>query len=327
MGLLNQVDQRLHLWSGLTVDKGAIALAVLLVGVTAASVAMVPVLQQPTETGEPAVSQSDELADKSAGEQAAAGGGWAVLEAVAAGLVLALFLMYRWLPEFWQDLIKDTAAYGAFMALGGHFALQGRFNWALGVALSAYVGFEIVDEAGLWWVINNVIALAVAVLVGAFAGVKLGVPFVLLGLIGLSVYDHYFANKQGWMLLAAEALLRVRLPVLVLWPDRWRFDWDDFAQRIGDSGDEELEDTISFGIGMADLMLPAMFAAAVAAYSGAVTLAGWPLPVWGVLAGLIVAAARLRFEMSTHGSGAGLPAITAGAIGGWAVGLAMAVPF
>jgi len=320
------LNERLQLWSGLMFDRTALLLAVLLVGVTIGSVALVPYFQAPAETGgEPKVSQADELQGKSTAEKAAAGGGWAIAEAVFAGAVLVLALLWRRLPEWVQELVKDTIAYSAFMLIGGIWAIQGHFNLGAALAIGGFVGYSIIDEIGLWWVINNVLALGIAVLAGATAGIKLGIPFVLLGLVGLSLYDHYFANKQTWMFTLGGVMLTLRLPVLIVWPRDWTFDWDTLAEEMGEV-DGEADDMLAGGIGMADLLLPAMFAAAIAAYPGeAATVAGWPVGLVGVIGGLTVAAFRLRWEMEHHGSGAGLPAITAGAVGGWVVMLPVAL--
>ena len=64
---------------------------------------------------------------------------------------------------------------------------------------------------------------------------------------------------------------------------------------------------------MADLALPAALAAAVATAGGPAPL----LAAGGVVAGIAIACFRLRHRMLTAGSGAGMPALTAGAIGGW----------
>lgn len=318
------MNERLQLWSGLTVDGTALVLAVLLVGVTIGSVALVPLLQSPNpETGQASVQQHQELEQESAAKQAAAGGGWAIAEAIFAGFILVLALLWQRLPEWLQDLIKDTVAYGGFLYLGGYFAIRGQFELAATSGLGGFVGYTVIDEAGLWWIVNNILALGVAVIVGAFAGIKFGIPFILLGLVGLSVYDHYFANQQSWMFTIGGALLKLRLPVLIVWPRGWRFDWDTLAEQM--ASDADAEDLLAGGVGMADLLLPAMFAAAVMAYPAGASVAGWPVELVGVLAGLTLAAFRLRWEMEHHGSGAGLPAITAGAVGGWAVLLPVAL--
>jgi presenilin-like A22 family membrane protease len=143
-----------------------------------------------------------------------------------------------------------------------------------------------------------------------------GVWGLLVGLIALTVYDHIFADRNDWMFDIADIFLRARIPIIVYKPPSWRFDWD----RLYDEVDDETETpTHSWGIGTADLALVAAFAAAVATLPPDSLLAAGPLAVVGVVAGSVVGCLRLRYELLTDGSGAGLPALTTGMVAGLAV--------
>lgn len=304
-------------YTAVTVDWQAVLLAILLVGVSVGAVALVPWLQSSAGGG---LDQTDALEDRSAGEQAAGGVGWAMAEAAFAfGLLGVLFLVRR-LPETLRDILKAAVKSGALLTAGALMLAHDRqFTTLAGLTVGSYVIYRGLDALDLYYLANNAIALVLAVLIAAVGGVRLGVPFVLVGLAGLSVYDHYFANKRSWMANLADSALRNRLPVLILVPSNWQLNWDRLCDKASDE-DEDLWNLLYFGIGSADLALPAMLATAVVAYGSGMVVAGLPITVWGLLAGVAVAAFRLRWRLEHKGGGAGLPPIATGCAFGLAAG-------
>lgn len=130
------------------------------------------------------------------------------------------------------------------------------------------------------------------------------------GLVGLTAYDYWFADRQTWMADIAEWTVSRKLPLLVIAPTSFRLSWDELEEAA--TGDErDPDELLAFAIGTADLLLPAAFAVALAE-SGAV------LPFAGAVLGLLAACPRLSWKMH-NGGGAGLPPITTGVFGGWAI--------
>lgn len=297
------------------IDRIGIALATLLVGTAAAGVWLAEWFMSI------GFRQPESIADASAGEAAAAGGGLVILEVMAAVVLLGLIYAVRWLPEWYRQLLKRLAGGAIVLLIGGQlFAITGgsetAFYQGMAIVLGAYAIGRIMGHYGIWWIGNNAIALGLAVLLGATGGIVLPLEFIIVFLVGMTIYDHWFANKREYMFTIAAAAVRYRLPVVVLWPRQWRFDFDELLEL---DEDEAHGRSYAFGIGTADLLLGSMFATAVYAH--------WSdaFAVYAVLGGLALAGFRISQEMKTRGSGAGMPPITVGAIGAFVIAAAIGV--
>lgn len=294
-------------------DYWAVLLSLLFLVVIGGALALIPWASG--LAAEPAMSGS------STSEQAAAGGGWAIAEVGFAVLLLGVIALWNRLPGWVRDIIQDNVTIVLWMFIGAMAYIADIF-WPImlaGVGLLTVAKTAV--EFDVYWLFNNVVALGVAMLGAVILGVFFPLPFLIVGLIGLTVYDHVFANQNDWMFAIGEGLLRAKLPVIVFAFPRLRVDWDELCEAMvepEDRTEEFFPHDNGFGIGTADLMLPAAVAVGVVSTIGAPL--GGLLPVLGVTIGVIVAAFRLRWEMLNIGSGAGLPAITSGALGGWAVG-------
>lgn len=299
--------------SEFTLDRQASLLAVLFLAVQIPAVWLAQ--QLTAATTQPDTPGGVTAADSTAAESAGAGIAWAGIEVAFAVGLLALIVVYRRLPEWLQETIKINVVLLIFLHLGGQWATAGVLPTGAALVVSILTVYKAVSHYDVYWALNNLLAVSLAIATGAYIALIFGVWGLVVALVALTVYDHVFANKQGWMFTLADSLLRARLPVVVLKPHGWRLDWNAFVDGLGD--DEDDPDT-SWAIGTADLALPAAFAAAVATAPPG-PLASGTLAAAGVVGGVTLACFRLRYEMLTKGSGAGLPALTAGALGGWAV--------
>lgn len=274
---------------------------------------------------EPAMSGS------SSSQQAAAGAGWAIAEVVVAVIGIVVFLLWKRLPAWGKEIVKKGVVIVGSMMIGASLPVSGYGAgafWAIAGGLVGYYALvRITDEFDVFWHLNNLHCVFIAILLGGTAGAVLPFKFLLVGIILLTVYDHVFANQNDWMFTLGEGMMRAKLPVLFLAIPRLRLSWDDLCADIGgkeDVFDDEIESMVErgdgFGIGMADLMLPAALAASLTVSSGGVSM-----PVVGMVGGLILAAFRLRYLMvNADEAGAGMPSITAGTVGGY---LVMALPW
>lgn len=286
-------------------DTRAIGLMALFGIVFAGALTASPLLQS---TGTQSV-----VSGHSAAEQAGGGLVWAVVEVTFAALLLGIILVYRRAPAWLQAAGREGAVVGFWVtaALYTVFTVGGFVGW-LGVPATAALkaGFE---QQRLYWLFNDVLALALAVVIGAQVGLLFGPVVVAVGLIALTGYDVWFADRKEWMFTLAAATARWKLPMLFIAPTVSRLRWEQLA----DADDGLDAESFHFVIGTADLLLPAALTVAVAAD-------GVGLPAWGIIAGVTAACLRLSAKIES-GGGAGLPPITTGALGGWAVASALKV--
>lgn len=289
----------------INVDGTTFGLVLLFAVVIGAALALRPTSLAPTAS--PAFEGS------SAGTQVAGGVIWAIGEAIFASILLGILLLWRRLPEWLQDALSKSLGAAVFVTIGAYTALSGRLLLAFLALFGTVIIGRALDEFGLWWIANNVLAIAIAASVGVIAGVILPPILIAAGLVGLTVYDYVFADRTDMMFALASWTVRRRLPALFIVPISMRMDWEYLAEAIVDDVDDNPEDVIQFGIGMADLALPAAFAVSLAQTDAVV-------PLVGALAGLVVACGRVSHKID-NGGGAGLPPIVSGTLGGWVLAL------
>lgn len=262
------------------------------------------------------VGPPDAFGDGAQGE-ATAGAAWAIAEVfVAIGILVAAFV-YRKLPEWAQELVVTNLGILVLMWFGANAQSAGYFGVYAGSIVALYTAYKVTDEFGVYWALNNVFCVLFAIAGGLMLGMLFGVPGMILAIVGLTIYDHVFANQKKWMFTLGETILKARLPAIFIRPAAWRMQWDELLESFGMTDEDEEsddEDDGSWGLGTADLMIPAGFVAAVATAPAGVVATFGPVALAAVAVGVLVACFRLRWEMETRGSGAGLPALSAGAL-------------
>lgn len=295
----------------ITVDSQAIQMAVLFLFVQVAAVWMTLQLQ------------TADVSPETPGnvEGASAGAAWAAAEVVAAIVILGAVLLYQRAPDWVQKLIRWNGIALLLLSTGGNWATADVLGAGM-VMISGIISIYVVtDHFGVWWVVNNGLAVLVAIISAAVVALALNVTAIGVALLGLALYDHVFANKRDWMFVMADWAMSLRLPMLFVKPDEWRFQWSDLVESLGTESDDEEEDddTVTWGIGTADLLLPAAFVSAIAAAPQAALTGISLLTVIVVIVGVTAACFRLRWEMLNHGSGAGLPSLSTAAVGAFLV--------
>lgn len=261
---------------------------------------------------------------------AAAGAAWVGAEVAFAIVLLGVILLYKRAPEWVQKILKWNALVYLIGAVGASAGRDGVFPETFAVLLAFITLYLATDHFDVFWMLNNILAVVIAVWIGAVLAFLFGITGLLIALVGLTVYDHVFANKQSWMFDMAEVMLKLRLPVIFYRPSSLRYNWDDLLGTDDEEEDDEGDDDADeerprdqWGIGTADLALPAGFVAAVALAPTGEFLATGYTAAGFVILGVVVACFRLRWELINRGSGAGLPALSSGALGGWLVAQAL----
>lgn len=282
-------------WFNISLDRQAIYLAGLFLAVQAVAVGL----------GLWVAGQGVAVESPGNVDGAAAGAGWAVLEVGFAAVLLGIVVLSRYLPEELRKAVKVSVVLSLAYLLGAIGAQTSVGHLILAALIGTYLTLKVVDVLGLWWLLNNAAAVFIAVYGGVVAGLMLNEWALLTFLLGMTLYDRLFADKRDWMMSMAGFAVNLRLPVLFIKPSRFRFDWDGLLEEDSDALDE---DNGAWGIGTADLMIPAAFTVAVATGESLAWPAAGALVVTGAVG---LAALRIREKMLTQGSGAGLPPLMA----------------
>lgn len=238
--------------------------------------------------------------------QAAGGGAWAIGATIEAGVLLVALALWSRTPDWLQPVLKRTARLAVWLAIAFGLVIHTTPVVGLSLALGLFAAKETVEAFDGWWIANDALALGIAIYFGAAAGVLFGPIVIMVALVGLTIYDHVFADRRDWMASLGTWTVRNKLPAILVVPLAPRTSWD----AIVDAMDSDLEERrIGFGIGMADLALPAAFASAVAHVGGAVL-------ALGVFVGCVAACFRLSWKMRNTTASAGLPSLTTGSLAG-----------
>lgn len=286
------------------VDWVALGLGGLFIVVIAGSLLLYPQLM--------ASGTESAVSGASTAEQAGGGLAWAIAEALFAGFLLALIFLFRRAPGWVRAVIGRTLPPAFWVVAALYTAATAGGTAALVGVPAAIAIVEAAKQHDVYWMLNNVLGLGIAIVGAAVIGIRFGPVVVGVGLVGLSIYDYWFADRKTWMFDLAEWMLRWKVPVMVIFPPTLRFEWSTFTEfATGDKEQIDAEAETLHGIGVADLLLPAALAVGVATTGGG-------LPVAGVVVGTLAACFRLSHKMHER-SGAGLPALTTGAIGGWGI--------
>ncbi len=247
----------------------------------------------------------------SSSEQAATGAVWVIAEVILAGGILVGLLCWRRLPEWLQESISPALRFAAVAFIGAYALSAGQLWLGIGTGFTFIFMSLVTDKFGVWWAINDLLAIGIAIFVAAAVGITLGPVILAVGLVGLTVYDYIFADRADWMFNLAAWTIRRRIPTLFIVPTTARLQWDDLEDALsGESDGDDPDELIGWAIGMGDLLLPAAFAVSLVDAGG--------LVVHGAVAGTFIACARVSWKME-QGAGAGLPPLVSGALGGWGV--------
>lgn len=244
------------------------------------------------------------------GNEAATATAWVLIEVFAAVAILALIFISRRLPPWLRTTLKrlgiaSAIYYWGVASMNGDQPLVGLVAMA-----GVYLGYRITDRLGVYWVINNVLSVAIAIAFGVVLGGFLGVVGFAAALVALTGYDYYFADRKSVMFDLADFILRLRIPVIFVRPAGAQLRWGDLLG--GDLSDEDDTPGLAWGIGTADLLAGAAFIAALTTTGSFMGVRHSAGVIGLVLAGLALSALRLSHKLETKDGGAGLPAITAG---------------
>lgn len=253
-----------------------------------------------------------------------------VIAAVEITLIIGLFRLYRRLSGKWQTYVK----YGLLVAIliplvavvvsmywGYPILLLRNSLIAITIVGVAYLANKHLSQNGLRWIGFNVIALLLGVIVVAIASQQIAPVVVLPIMVAFTIYDYVAVDLSNIMGDLVSFSGSLKLPNLIVVPNTLRIDLDAlFAYMQGER--DEKPDGVAFVIGLGDFIFPTLLVASVYVQESI----SFTPPVVGAMLGTLIAipvlrAAVIRRDKATPA----LPWLNTGAIGGYAIGLVVAL--
>lgn len=171
------------------------------------------------------------------------------------------------------------------------------------------------------WYVLDATGLLIGGGAAAMFGISLGVASVVLLLVILAVYDAISVYKTKHMIVLAESIVEMRVPILFVLPRRRGFSLVRGGRGVKSHKSSRMDEAFLMGLG--DAIIPTMLVVsanlmpAFARYWGLINA-----PALGALLGTLAgygALVRIAGRGTPH---AGLPFLNLGAILGFVVGLA-----
>jgi len=244
-----------------------------------------------------------------------------VFMAVEIAILLVLFRYYKRLSEWWQwvaRLIFKGMVYMLGLTMFTHLGIPFVYIVAVPVA---YLLYRFTRNSPYKWLAFNLIAVVGAIYTSATLAHWVA-PIVILPLLVVGiVYDYFAVSLSDIMGDLVEFSSTAKIPNFIIIPTQLRVDLDGlFAYMQGES--DEIPDAIGSVIGVGDFFWPSIFVGSIFINQDYAFTA----PVLGTILGTIVAFPLLRGALEqSDGALPALPWLNTGAIGGYAIGLVVAL--
>jgi len=172
-----------------------------------------------------------------------------------------------------------------------------------------------------WWLVD-LGGLLMGAGVIAIMGISFPIPFTILLLVLLAVYDFISVYKTKHMIALADSVVEAKMPILLVFPMKWSYRYEDETNLMDPKRKRE-----SLFMGLGDVIIPGILILSAATFLspvGGVRLLGFIYPPVGValftLLGMIVGWGSLMFFVLKGKAHAGLPPINTGTILGFIIG-------
>ncbi len=228
--------------------------------------------------------------------------------------VTILLIAKFWKKQFIQVIILGSIAYTSFfvfytllfLVVSDPFALLLSITVAaiLVVALIKYPEWYVIDLCGIIVGVGSI---------GIF-GISLSIFLVIVLLIGLSIYDAISVYKTKHMIDLADAVMELKLPVMMIVPKIRRYSLLKETKGIKEKL-EDKEEREAFFLGLGDIVMPGILVVSA--------LQNIPdnglLIALSVMVGTLIGFAVLMSVVLKGKPQAGLPFLCSGAILGYVV--------
>jgi presenilin-like A22 family membrane protease len=226
---------------------------------------------------------------------------------------LLLIISKYWKKQVIQFIILGAIGYTAFFVFYPLLSIQFIGYLALGLSiLFALILIIALYKYPEWYVIDisGIIIGAGAI---AIFGISLNIFLILILLIGLAIYDAISVYKTKHMVDLADAVMDLKLPVLLVVPKIKSYslikETQSLKEKLEEGGERD-----AFFMGLGDIVMPGILVAA--AYYTIEN--GLPIAL-SVLVGTLIGFVILMTFVIKGKPQAGLPALNGGAILGFII--------
>jgi presenilin-like A22 family membrane protease len=228
--------------------------------------------------------------------------------------VTILLIAKFWKKQLIQIIILGSIAYTTFFVfyILLFFVVPEIFSLSLSIIFAAVLVVALIKHPE--WYIIDLCGIIVGVgSIGIF-GISLSVFLVIVLLIGLSLYDAISVYKTKHMIDLADAVMDLKLPVMMVIPKIRRYSLLKETKGIKEKL-EEKEEREAFFLGLGDIVMPGILVVSVFQNIPDNGL----LVALSVMIGTIIGFAVLMTVVIKGKPQAGLPYLCSGAILGYVV--------
>jgi presenilin-like A22 family membrane protease len=234
-------------------------------------------------------------------------------------IMLVVTLTILLIAKFWkkqliQVIILGSIAYTSFFVFYTllFFVVPETVSLSLAVIIAAVLVVALVKHPE-WYVIDLCGIIVGVGSIGIF-GISLSIFLVIILLIGLAIYDAISVYKTKHMIDLADAVMDLKLPVMMVVPKIRKYSLLKETKGIKEKL-EEKEEREAFFLGLGDIVMPGILV--VSAFQNIPDNA--LLVALSVMAGTLVGFAVLMTVVIKGKPQAGLPYLCSGAILGYVI--------
>jgi presenilin-like A22 family membrane protease len=233
-----------------------------------------------------------------------------MLVVTATILLIAKF----WKKQFIQVIILGSIAYTSFFVFYPllSFVVTEPLSSALSIAATAILVLALIKHPE--WYIINLCGIIVGVGAIGIFGISLSIFLVIVLLLGLSIYDAISVYKTKHMIDLADAVMDLKLPVMLVVPKTWQYSILKETKGLKEKL-EEKEEREAFFMGLGDIVMPGMLV--VSSFYN-IADNGFLIAL-SVMIGTLIGFAVLMSVVIKGKPQAGLPYLCSGAILGYVI--------
>lgn len=235
-------------------------------------------------------------------------------------IMLVFTLVILLIAKFWKKQLIQAIILGAIGYTSAYvfYPLLDLFvSSTLSFVISAILAVIMVIVLYKYpeWYVIDLCGIIVGTGAIAIFGISLGIPLVIILLIGLAIYDAISVYKTKHMIDLADTVMDLKLPVLLVIPKVRNYSLIKETKRLKEKLEED-EERDAFFMGLGDIVMPGILVAAV--YSS--PLITNPLPIaLSIIIGTLVGFSILMTFVMKGKPQAGLPCLCGGAIAGYLI--------